>query len=1223
MSKTGHIKIYYSARVECLAEALNQDIKSHYHHLNNPLKPLNIIVPNGHIEKYLNRRLTEINGIAANMEFPFLESGLYQVLNEAHGNQLPSLLTVQASELAIWGYFCDDSNQDNETLSPLFDYLFNQNNPTLVSQKRWQLAQQLALLFIDYELSRPEMINAWLTGRLFFNNSHSERLKQIEAAQRTVYLSLFNQAEQGVTLYGLLQQLEHKDPPQSQPIFLFVPSRLSPLHRHIILLLARHHVIHIYHFNVCREFWLDLETDAEISWRQSIQELDLTATDANGNAIKNPAGHQSGDLTGETFFNLDSGLEAFENPLLKAWGKPGRETLRLLSDLENDAIHAGITYQDELIDEYKKDNLSSACTLSALQHSILNRIPGKDTLQDLKNTVQLAAAPSMEVEVSQVYNSILYELNQNPSLQLTDIAILVTDMSAYRYIIEQVFNRLNRHVTSPLRYSISDSNAGEESLYARAVSQLLTILETDFIRDDVFAFLTNPCVMAALDSHPAETDAWLQTAVDLGIFRGFSKLYESKDLNTRQLYTWQQGLQRMHRSLAQTNADNSALNRHEIGRLSVVMTQLNSFKGKLSQQLAARQWQQTIQNLLDCYIAIPDDYQQEQSVALSVSENLQQLADKQPDLLLTFDDIKQFILSRLSDMNAGRGRYLSGGVVCAALQPMRPVPFRLTYVLGLGESQFPGQIRHNTLDLAAYSRRIGDINQVENNKYLFLETVMSSRDKLFLSYVSRDINTGDMLAPSVVINDLMDWFELAGNKQLPTVNLPLSLSDNFKLQTQLDNLSFVQNHNIRDYLLYRHQISADDTWSEQELLTMTPQQRTEISQFSAIYDNDNSLPPVQSETISEPLIELSIADLSAYMINPTETLFTQQGGLLTRLEDTELLSDEPLRINPLDKHQIFNQAVADDLKLAEEQLGINHDLATQLDQQYHHYLQQSRVPIQLFASIEPLKEIHNNKDYQSLKSTIESNELLPLNGQLVIGSAYSQQTVAQQAAAVSLGKINGHTCQLSASIANLCTNSQQQITAQVIMRAGKHSKNKAYELLNRAFLEWCLLILHDNIQVAESHQVWLIFQDKVTTHTFHRHLIDNKIINNYLSQLCHDFIQGNNAYLPLSLHTDLSFKYTKKDPDKPDMVYPFKSQFFFAYQDLPSHLLDSLKINYQQALAQAADINTSYGDKKTPAYNEIKNLLIYPATADVLADYRQRFMLFFALLEQVDIRNAL
>src|SRR5690606_1991875 len=110
--------------------------------------------------------------------------------------------------------------------------------------------------------------------------------------------------------------------------------------------------------------------------------------------------------------------------------------------------------------------------------------------------------------------------------------------------------------------------------------------------------------------------------------------------------------------------------------------------------------------------------------------------------------------------------------------------------------------------------------------------------------------------------------------------------------------------------------------------------------------------PVQPETISEPVIELNIADLSAYMINPTETLFIQQGGLLTRLEDTELLSDEPLRINPLDKHQIFNQAVADDLKLAEEQLGINHDLATELDQQYHQYLQQSRVPIKLFASIE-------------------------------------------------------------------------------------------------------------------------------------------------------------------------------------------------------------------------------------------------------------------------------
>ena len=157
MPNSGHINIYYSARVERLVEALNQDLQCYYQKQYNPLKPINIVVPNGHIQKYLNRRLTDINGIAANLEFPFLESGLYAALNAAQPSaQSAPLFKVEDVELAIWGFLNDEDNQGDPVLSPLFEYILSQQNPTLVSQKRWQLAQQMALLFIDYELSRPE-----------------------------------------------------------------------------------------------------------------------------------------------------------------------------------------------------------------------------------------------------------------------------------------------------------------------------------------------------------------------------------------------------------------------------------------------------------------------------------------------------------------------------------------------------------------------------------------------------------------------------------------------------------------------------------------------------------------------------------------------------------------------------------------------------------------------------------------------------------------------------------------------------------------------------------------------------------------------------------------------------------------------------------------------------------------------------------------------------------
>ncbi|KAA3641014.1 MAG: hypothetical protein DWP95_07550 [Proteobacteria bacterium] len=914
MNKAGHIHIYYSARVNVLVEALNQNIKNHYHDHQDPLKPLSVIVPNGHIQKYLNLRLTEINGISANIQYPFLETGLYDAaLSLYPANQKPQQLTVDQIELAIWGFLGDTNHQKTPSLSPLFDYLKPHENTALRAQKRWQLAQQLALLFIDYELSRPEMIDAWLAHQLFYANSQNERLKQVEMAQRTVYQAIFDQTSNQCTLSGLLRQLKSPQAIEVQPLLLFVPSRLTPLHRRIILLVAQHYPVHIYHLNVCREFWLDMETDAEINWRQRIQQLHLNATDETGQTIKTADNHNAGQLTGEAFFDLEQGLSALENPLLKAWGKPGRETLRLLSDLENDAIHAGVPYQDDLLDEHPDNQTKTAqCTLSALQQGILDRIPHDRNHRNLDNTLQVANAPSIEAEVTHVYNGILYELQQNPSLQLTDIAVLVTDMTAYRYVIEQVFERLNLHARSPLRYSISDSNAGEESLYARAVIQLLTILETDFIRDEVFEWLANPCVMTALNSHQHEVDAWLQAAVDLGIYRGFKQLYKAPDEDTAILFTWQQGLQRLHRSLVQADADNSPLGRHELGRLSVIMTQLYAFQSQLKEQLSGEQWQQTLQTMFDTFIAISDEHPQEDAVALAVTRHLQQLVDSRAQLALSFADIKQYLLSRLQTISAGRGRYLSGGVVCAALQPMRPVPFKISFIMGLGESQFPGQSRQNTLDLASYSRRIGDTDQVDNHKYLFLETVMSTEQKLFLSYVGRDEQTGDPLATSVVVNDVMDWLKKHTENHLKPLILPLSPADVFKQSAQQKS-AVMHNFLLSDYLLYHHKIQPGKAILETDIKDITQSQKQLLQQFNGVFH------PGEVSAIDDSLAEspgpVDSRDLANYLINPTETVFAQQGGVLTRIEDTELLSDEPISLNPLDRHNIVSRAVERDLGL--------------------------------------------------------------------------------------------------------------------------------------------------------------------------------------------------------------------------------------------------------------------------------------------------------------------
>ena len=109
----------------------------------------------------------------------------------------------------------------------------------------------------------------------------------------------------------------------------------------------------------------------------------------------------------------------------------------------------------------------------------------------------------------------------------------------------------------------------------------------------------------------------------------------------------------------------------------------------------------------------------------------------------------------LAELSGGRGRYLAEGVVVSSFLPMRAIPFKVVFLLGLGEGLFPAAGRRDALDLRAAKRRAGDVDPSERDRYMFLETLLCTRQKLYLSFVRRDEQTGDPLQPSAVVQELL------------------------------------------------------------------------------------------------------------------------------------------------------------------------------------------------------------------------------------------------------------------------------------------------------------------------------------------------------------------------------------------------------------------------------------------------------------------------------------
>ena len=140
--------------------------------------------------------------------------------------------------------------------------------------------------------------------------------------------------------------------------------------------------------------------------------------------------------------------------------------------------------------------------------------------------------------------------------------------------------------------------------------------------------------------------------------------------------------------------------------------------------------------------------------------------------------VREYLATSLDLVAGRRGEPLAGGVTIAALLPMRPVPFEVIYVLGLGEDVFPGNNRLPTFDLRGAGRQPGDVRPAEQNRFLFLETILAAQRKLYLLYNCRELQKDQELLPCVAIQQLRRHVSdhILG-AEWPEVHVPLHGSD--------------------------------------------------------------------------------------------------------------------------------------------------------------------------------------------------------------------------------------------------------------------------------------------------------------------------------------------------------------------------------------------------------------------------------------------------------------
>jgi exodeoxyribonuclease V gamma subunit len=503
--------------------------------------------------------------------------------------------------------------------------------------------------------------------------------------------------------------------------------------------LGRHIEVVLYTLNPCREFWEDVETTSEVRRR-------VAKTPRADYALDDP-------------FGL---LSQSENLALRLWGRPGRENLRLLSQLDCDfEEHFAASPNPTL--------------LGRLQNDILARVASTEPDPTLRadDSLQILACPGIRRELEVVAAEIWGCLRAEPDLRCNDIAVIVPESRKDTYLsqVGAVFaesHDLPHHVVDlPL--------AGGHRL-AEAAQMLLDLPFSSFSRKELVPLLTHPSLMARFpEERPAD---WLRLIDELGIVRGAEQRDLAGSYLDRDLYTWDQGLRRLALGafmLGERSGEQAAVtldgNQYlpvetapdeRAGALSLAMLVRSliadaRFAAGIdgAAQRPLREWLAFIRGMLATYLQPIDDA--EEGLLGRCRATLDDLDGVGlQDLPVSYRMAAELARNALASIPGSRGQYLARGVTVASFVPMRAIPFRVVFVLGLSQGDFPRSARRGDLDLREARREPGDVTPREQDLYMFLETLLCARDRLVLSYLGRDEITGEELPPSPVVLELRE-----------------------------------------------------------------------------------------------------------------------------------------------------------------------------------------------------------------------------------------------------------------------------------------------------------------------------------------------------------------------------------------------------------------------------------------------------------------------------------
>ncbi|HEX7367278.1 MAG TPA: exodeoxyribonuclease V subunit gamma [Pelobium sp.] len=689
-------------------------------------QPYYLVTQTEGMNNWLRLQLAENLGIAANYKFlkpNDLVNQIYAIL----GGEFSKPLTVENQTWLIFRVL-----GEREFINRFKDVsaYYTADTPDK-DLKRIALAEKVADLFDQYQIYRTELIQDWNEGDLSnlskddwqkylwvkTNELTENKIPDKTRVEEYIIKTLKDPAKQ--------QILKNKMP----SVFLFGLSVTTEFHLQIFEAVGQQIDFSYYLINPA----------PGVYWFEDLSEKQAYRLQRKG-LIENTAN------------NLG-------NNLLTSWGKVIQNTFWMLFK------------SDELVNNYEEVAITEPQTDSLL-HKIQQKIAynfgdadranlNSADINDGSLSIHSCYTPAREVEA--LYNFLVALVDKRKEkLSPQDIVVMVSDIDSYAPYIKAVF----KNAPHKFHFSIADESFSANDTIAAALIALMQMNAQNLKAEEVLQLLDFGYIRKRFGISDL---ALIRKVVDKANIRFGAE----GDLEDDSVFvSWNYGLQRIIYGICMSGEEEYFTETNSIYPLDMVegaasneIVRFVHFAQVLISSVSEREksrnisdWVKYVEHILVNLIFDPGENADEDYAVL-----LNQLEKYNAVNELVTDELTYPLFSysflRTVSATTRSSSFAGGGITFCSLIPMRSIPFKVVALLGLNFDKFPRKENQVNFNLMVQHPRKGDRNVKENDKHLFLETLLSAQDYLYISYIGQSSKDNSTIPPSALVDELIDYLQ--------------------------------------------------------------------------------------------------------------------------------------------------------------------------------------------------------------------------------------------------------------------------------------------------------------------------------------------------------------------------------------------------------------------------------------------------------------------------------